>query len=133
TAIAKTAKGDVVSGLSVEWASDNPAVATVLQGYVDGVGVGSAVVTASVGGKQARTSVAVIPTVVASLQLSRTQATLAPGQTLQLIASTLDSKARPIAGRTVSFTSSDTAGADVSSDGLVTARTPSVDTITASV
>ena len=50
SAQAKDATGQVMSGVTLVWSSSNPAVATVTEGVVTGVSVGTANITASTGG-----------------------------------------------------------------------------------
>ena len=132
TAILKSASGNVISTASVEWSSDNPSVATAYGGNIEGHSAGSTFITASSSGKQARASVTVTPAIVTSIELSRSAATLAPGQTLQLNARALDARQRPIEGRSISFSSSAESAASVTQSGIVTAVAPATVVITAS-
>lgn len=132
SATVKSSRDSVLSGIPIAWSSDNPAVATVTGGSIDGLAVGSARITATASGKSATALVTVIPTVVNSIALSRFAAALAPGRTLQLTADALDSRLRPIPGRVVTFASSDESVAQVSATGLVTTRSVGAALITAS-
>lgn len=61
------------------------------------------------------------PAPVASVQVSPPTSTISPGQTAQLTATTRDAKGGNLANRTVTWTSTNTSVATVSSGGLVTA------------
>ncbi len=117
----------------VTWSSSNPSVAIVSGGYVTGVAPGTATITAKANTQMATAAVTVIPTVVVSIQLSRSAVTMAPGGTLQLRANPLDASERVVAGRTTTFTSSDTVIAVVRSDGFVAAKDVGKAIVTATV
>ena len=68
---------------------------------------------------------------VASVALSPAAASLSVGQLVQLTATAQDSTGAPLAGRVVTWTSSNGAVARVSADGLVTGAAPGSATITA--
>ncbi|HWC73007.1 MAG TPA: Ig-like domain-containing protein, partial [Gemmatimonadales bacterium] len=59
---------------------------------------------------------------VASIDVTPTSATLNPGSTVQLTATPRDANGTPLTGRVVTWSSSDTTVAGVSSTGLVTAK-----------
>jgi uncharacterized protein YjdB len=67
----------------------------------------------------AKTIQTVVP--VASVSVTPTSATIQPGATTQLAATTLDSAGNTLTGRSVTWSSSNTSVATVSSSGLVTA------------
>jgi hypothetical protein len=71
------------------------------------------------------------PTPVASVSVTPAQASLVPLQTQALTATTLDASGNTLTGRAVTWTTSASAVATVSSDGLVTAVGPGAATITA--
>jgi hypothetical protein len=131
SAVAKSPAGSPLDGYPVQWASDDPNVATVTGGNITAIGVGTTTIRAIAGEKVATASVAVVPTVVVQLRLSRVSATLAPGKTLQLTAEPLDALGRVIKGRTVTFSSSDDVVVHVGSAGLISAELPGSATITA--
>ncbi len=87
-------------------------------------GIASVGLSWFVGGR--RTPVAIVAVTPASATLE------ALGATRQLSASPLDNRRRPLAGRAVSWSSSDASVAAVSAGGLVTAQGPGTATITAS-
>jgi hypothetical protein len=108
-------------------------VATVSNtGLVTGVAAGSAVITVTTqdGGKTATSSFIVNTTSVpvTSVSVSPTTSSLAVGQTQQLTATVLPSNAT---NKTVSWTTTNAAVANVSSSGLVSANAAGTATITA--
>ncbi len=111
---------------TVTWSSSDESVATVIDGKVTGVGVGSATITAQAGDFKAECSVTVIIEVV-SIQLDRTSATLSVGNDMELTATVLPEDATD---KTVVWASSDESVAIVI-DGKVTAVSVGSATITA--
>ena len=117
---------------TVSWSSSNSAVATVSSsGVVTAVKEGSATITAAAGGKQAKCTVTVKKGVVAvtGITLSQTSLSLEVGKTATLTATVQPSDATD---KTVSWSSSNSAVATVSSSGVVTAVKEGSATITAS-
>jgi uncharacterized protein YjdB len=118
--------GATLTGRSMTWASSDPSVATVsATGLVTGVGAGTATVTATSEGQVGTSTITVAPSTVAvaSVTMSKSSATLATGETLQLVATAKDASGNTLTGRTVTWTSSSSAVASVSSSGLVQAIT----------
>lgn len=116
------------------WTSSAPAVARVSPlGVVTAVAAGSATITGTSEGKSATAAVTAIVPAVASVAVAPASADLGLGDSLRLAATPLDSAGRPIAGRPVSWRSSDTTRASVSSTGLVRALAPGAVTISATV
>lgn len=109
----------------IQWTSSNASVAAVNEnGVVTGVALGEAVITATGGNKSITCQVYTVPVVT----LNKTVATMpSGGAELQLTA-----VVNP-AGQTVSWQSSDTSKATVSSDGKVTSHAAGSVTITAVV
>ena len=106
---------------TVIWSTASTAVATVnATGVVTGVAVGQTQLTASAGGKQATTSITVVPVPVATVTVTPTTGSVAVGATFQLNASTLDGSSNVLTGRTITWLSGDPSRATVSSTGLVT-------------
>jgi len=121
TAIPKDANGFALAGRVVTWASSNTAVATVnASGLVTGVAVGSATITATSEGKNGTAALTVSNVPVASVAVSPTSGSVQAGQTLQLTATPKDASGAPLAGRVVTWASSNTAVATVNGSGLVT-------------
>ncbi len=71
------------------------------------------------------------PAPVASITVTAAQATVVVGASVQMSASTLDAAGNALAGRSVTWSSSDAAVASVSASGSVTGRSPGPVTITA--
>lgn len=97
---------------TVEWQSKNVKVATVANGKVTAVAEGETMVTAKAGSKEVSCKVTVKSSTVAvtSVNLSKGQLTLQPGQTEQLTAKVLPENATD---KTVKWSSSNTAVATV--------------------
>jgi uncharacterized protein YjdB len=77
--------------------------------------------------------VTVTPPAVAAVQVTPGEVTLAPGGRSQLAASARDRRGNPLAGRVVTWTSSDEDVAAVSSAGRVIATSAGRATITARI
>ncbi len=132
TATPKDANGAALSGRAVSWSSSNTSVATVSSsGLVSGVTPGSATIMATSEGKSGTASVTVTQVPVATVSVSPATATVQAGQTVQLIATPKDANGATLSGRTVTWSSSNTSVATVSSSGLVSGVTPGSATITA--
>ncbi|MCL2773727.1 MAG: Ig-like domain-containing protein [Oscillospiraceae bacterium] len=117
---------------NVTWTSSNTNVAQVNNnGYVTGISVGSATITAATtNGKTAKCVVTVTTPAVAAagISLNRTSAAINKGETLILTATVLPSNA---ADKSVTWTSSNTNIAWVYDDGYVVAVSAGTATITA--
>ncbi|HEU5050920.1 MAG TPA: Ig-like domain-containing protein, partial [Gemmatimonadales bacterium] len=85
TATARDGEGAVVQGLTFEWNTSNPAVATVSSsGLVTGAAGGTALITAGWRGSAGTKSISVIPAAgagVGSVVLTAAEPLLAPGET----------------------------------------------------
>jgi uncharacterized protein YjdB len=107
TATVRDASGNVLTGQSVSWGTTSPAVATVsASGVVTGVTSGTVTITATAGGKTGLASVTVQSAVVTAVSLNFSSATIAAGDIRVLIATARDAANNVLAGRTVSWTSS---------------------------
>ncbi len=107
---------------SVTWSSNNTSVATVSSyGTVTAKAVGTAVITVRTndGGKTATCSVTVTPVSVTGVSLSQTSLTLYEGDNETLVATVSPSNAT---NKTVTWSSSNSSVASVSSSGRVSAR-----------
>ena len=132
TATPKDANGNPLSGRVVTWASSNTAVATVSSsGLVTGKVAGSATITATSEGQSGTATVTVVHVPVASVTVSPASASVQVGGTIQLTATPRDASGNPLSGRVVTWASSNTAMATVSSSGLVTGVAAGSATITA--
>ncbi|HKN57268.1 MAG TPA: Ig-like domain-containing protein, partial [Gemmatimonadaceae bacterium] len=125
SAIPRDANNNVLAGRSIAWTSSNTGVATVnASGVVSAVAVGSAQIIAtseSKSGSATLTVAAPPPVPVASVSVTLAASSLTPGQTTQATATTRDASNNVLTGRAITWSSSNTGVATVSSSGLVTA------------
>jgi len=132
TATPRDANGNALSGRTMSWATTAASVATVSSsGLVTGVAAGSATITATSEGQSGTAAITVTHVPVASVSVSPVTGFIQVSQTLQLTASPKDANGNPLSGRTVTWTSSDSAVATVNGSGLVTGRAVGSVTITA--
>lgn len=122
TATARDASGNSMNGRTVTWSSTDATVATVsASGVVTGVRDGGPVaVSAAVDGRVAVAQVTVASSPVASVTLTPSAVTVPVGSGTQFAATLRDAAGGTVTGRSVSWSSSNTAVATVSSAGLVT-------------
>ena len=122
TATVLDQNGQPVADAVVTWTSSATGVATVSgQGLVTAVSNGSATITARSGSASANITVTVMQS-AGNIAIEPSSATLmALGETVQLTATVLDQNGQPVADAVVTWTSSATGVATVSSKGLVTA------------
>lgn len=112
----------------VAWTSDDPMIATVSSsGAVLARMPGTTRIRAQVGGVRAERAVLVTPAPpgplpIASLTVSPVARDLDLGATEQLLAVPRDYAGNPLTGRDIIWTSSDTAIAVITADGVITAR-----------
>ena len=124
--------GGVLTGRVVTWASSDPTVATVNStGLVTGVAPGTATITATSEGKSGTSAITVTKIPVGSVTVAPTSKALFVTQTFALTATVRDSTGAIVTDRVVTWGSSNTSVATVSSAGLVTAVAPGTATITA--
>ena len=112
---------------TVTWSSSDSGVATVSDGKVTAVSVGSSTITARCGNAKSECAVTVSPIEVISVTLDQTSLTLTAGETIDLTATVSPENATD---KTVTWSSSDSDVATVS-DGKVTAVSVGSSTITA--
>jgi uncharacterized protein YjdB len=118
--------GNVLTGRTITWSSDNGSVAGVSgTGLVTAAGTGSANITATSEGQSASASIAVSSVPVASVTVAPATVALQSGQTAQLTATTKDANGNPLSGRVVTWSSNNTSVATVNGTGLVTAGSAS--------
>jgi trimeric autotransporter adhesin len=131
SAIAKDARGTVLTGRAAAWSSGAPSVVTISStGVVTAVGAGSAIVFATVEGRTASATVNVRQVAVTSVTVAPSSSSLAVGGAVQLVPTVL-AGTTVLTNRVVGWTSSSDAIAVVSSTGRVTGLKAGVVTITA--
>src|SRR5688500_3079256 len=131
-ATARDAKGNALSNRTITWSTSNTSIATVsTAGLVTGVAAGQVTMTATSVGKTATRMVNVIPPPVATVSVTAASNALQAGQTTQLTAVTRDAGNNILTGRTVTWSTSNSAVASVSLTGVVTGLTAGTATITA--
>jgi len=133
-AVVRGADGRVLVGRSVSWASGDTAVATVdAAGLVHGRATGSIGITASAGGRSGAAPLHVLAyRGVFVVGVSPSYQELGASRHLQLVAIPRDSTGVAVPRRAVTWASSDTTRATVSSAGAVTARRAGLVRISAS-
>ena len=137
TATYKDVNGVTLSGRSVQWTSLNPSVATVsIAGVVTAVAPGTATIRAtveSITGDGIASVASAQQTTAKIAWTTNLGSSLAIGATMQVGAAAYDASGAVIAGKTISYTSSNSAIATMSATGLLTGVTPGGVTITAAV
>ena len=122
TAVLKDANGNVLSGRTVTWSSNNTSAAAVdVNGLVTAVGAGSATITATSEGKTGTSSITVTLAPVATVAVTFAASSVQAGQTTQATAATRDANGNLLTGRAISWSSDNQAVATVSVTGVVTA------------
>ena len=121
TATPKDGGGNSLLGRVVTWSSDNTAVATVnASGRVTGVAAGGPVtITATCETKTGTSAVTVTAVPVASVTVTPASPSVQAGSTVQLTATPKSAGGTPLTGRTVTWSSGNTAVATVNGSGLV--------------
>lgn len=135
TATTKDAQGATLTGRAIAWSSASATVATVnpTTGVVSGVAPGTSNITATSEGKTATTTVTVSAVPVSSVTVTVPSLTMAINATQQATAVARDAAGNVLSGRTVNWSSSNTAVATVSSAGSIGAVAPGAAAITATV
>src|SRR5437763_4681467 len=121
-AIPLDSTGTALGGRAITWASSDSSVASVDgSGLATGVTAGSATITATSEGHSgsAAFTVSAVTVPVAAVTVSPASASVPAGQTVQLSATPKDASGNALTGRTVTWASSNTSVATVSSSGLV--------------
>ena len=113
---------------SVTWTSSNTSVATVSNGTVTAKSVGTATITATAEGKSATCAVTVTPVLVSGITLNSSTANVNVGSTLTLTATVTPSNA---ADKSITWSTSNSTVATVSTSGVVTGVKAGTATITA--
>jgi uncharacterized protein YjdB len=126
------AAGNALGGRNVRWSSQNPSIATVTQGgTIRGVSEGRTEITAVVEDRPASVMVTVLAAAVGAVVVTPEISAVTEGETVQLNVQVEDSEGRPLAGRSVTWRSSDPSVATVSTEGIVTGRRAGSANITA--
>ncbi len=132
TATVKDANGAVVTDRPVAWTTSNSAVASVTQGgVVKALSAGTAVISATSEGSTGSATVTVNAAAVASIALQPSSVTLQKNMSATIAATLKDASGNVLTGRAVTWKSSDSTVARVSSTGVVTAVRLGAATITA--
>ena len=132
TATLTDSVGNVLSGRVVTWASSNTGVATVsAQGSVTAVAAGSATITATSEGKSGSAAVTISNVAVGSVAVQPQGPGILVGANVQLSATVRDVNGVIVTNRVVTWSSSATSVATVSSSGVVTGVGGGTATITA--
>lgn len=121
TATVKAANGVTLTGRQVSWSTDNSAIATVnSNGVVTAVGAGSTSIIATSEGRTGLATETVFATPVASVTVSFASPTIGVNATTQATATMRDANGTLLVGRSVTWSSDNTAVATLSGTGLVT-------------
>jgi uncharacterized protein YjdB len=135
TATVKDSNGVPLSDRVVTWASSVPSISTVSpSGLVTGMATGATTITATSEG-QSGAAVVTVETAtnapVAYVTMSPTTASVAVGQTAQLVATPKDASGNALTGRVVTWASTVPAAATVDGSGLVSGVAAGAAAITA--
>jgi uncharacterized protein YjdB len=121
-AMAYDSTGNQITGRAVTWSSAKPSVATVSSlGVITGVDTGTTKISAIVDGVSGSTTETVGGATVANLSVVLDKSSVPVGSTAQATAIATDASGNVLTGRTVTWNSSSSSIATVSSGGLVTA------------
>ena len=116
----KAADGAVLTGRVVTWTTRSTAVATVsTSGLVTGVGAGTVTITATSEGKTGTSTITVAP-VVATIDITPVNPSVAVGQSIALVATAKDAAGKTVSGVTFMWETSEPTLAGVTGAGLVT-------------
>ena len=124
-------RGSVVTGRTVVWASDNPAVATVNNGNVTTSKTGVATITATVDGVKGSAKITVTPGAVATVTVTAPSNSVNVKGTMQLTATAMDDQGNTVPNQDFLWSTSSIVTATVSGNGVVTGKRSGVVTITA--
>src|SRR5262249_50273356 len=129
----RDAAGNALSGRAIAYTSSDPNVATVsASGLVTAVSPGNVSIFATSEGKSGSASLTVrAPAPVATVTVALAKNSLTVGGQTQATATLRDASGAVLSGRTITWSSSRTSIASVSSAGLVTARSTGVANIVA--
>jgi uncharacterized protein YjdB len=122
TATLKDSVGNVLTGRTINWVSSDANIASVsTSGLVTGVTGGAVTITASAEGKSASAVITSVAPKLAvhSITLTANATTIKVGELTQVTAVAKDANGDPITGITITWSSSPTSVATVSSGGMV--------------
>src|SRR5207237_365673 len=131
-AIPLDSTGTALGGRAITWATSDGSVASS-GGHASRVVAGAATITATAEGKSGTSAITVtaVTVPVATVTVSPASASVPAGQTAQLTATPKDASGNSLTGRTITWASSNTSVATVSSSGLVRGVVAGSATITA--
>ena len=125
--------GRAMAGVAVSWSSADTTVAAVdSAGLVTAAGSGATTITAAAGQASGEAVVTVMPS-AGSVVVTPAAGTVAPGDTLRLVAEAFDENGHGVEGAEFDWSSSDVSAARVDGSGLVTGVAEGTATITAMV
>jgi len=125
TATVRDAGNNVLPGRTITWVSANPAIATVSPaGLVTALAPGGPVLITATSEGQSGTAQVTVIAPVASVTVTPAAGSVLVGNLLPLQATPRDAGGNPLAGRQVTWTSSNQAVATVSSGGVVSGIAP---------
>jgi uncharacterized protein YjdB len=134
SAVALDGAGNTLAQRPITWRSGAPSVATVAaNGTVTGVGVGTALVFATIEGKLASATISVRAVAVTAVIVTPTTSNIFVGDTIGLNAEVREAAGSVLNGRVITWASSDERIAVVSSTGRARALAPGTVLITATV
>lgn len=111
---------NLLTGRATTWSTSDPGVVTIsASGRASAVSVGSAVITGTVEGKSASTTITTALVPVSSVSVVPSTFALFPRQTVTLVATTRDSAGGVLTGRAISWSTSDASKATVDATGAV--------------
>jgi len=132
TATLKDAVGNALTGRVVTWGSSNPSAATVsTTGLVTAAASGSTTITATSEGKNGTASVSISNVAVGSVTVQPQGPSIVQGANVQLSATVRDVNGNVVTDRVVTWSTSNSSQAVVSSTGIVTGVGPGSVVITA--
>lgn len=133
SALLRSSAGATLTGRTITWNSSATGVATVsTTGLVTAVSEGSATITATSEGQSGGAQLTVAPPPVATVTVTLSAGTVTAGSTPQATAVLRDAGGAELAGRTVTWSSSEVGVATVvPGTGAITAVAPGTTTITA--
>lgn len=133
SATARSATNQTLAGRSVTWTTSNASVAPVsASGTVSGLTAGTATITAIVEGVVGSLGITVVPTPIATIDVSPSSPTVMVGQTIALTATARSAANAELLGRGFTWSSSNPSIATVSTTGVVSGVAAGAASITAS-